>query len=980
MHRYIAYFVNFASYYNKTPNNILLLKGQYALCKIFSNIISIFQMKKYIKFLLLAIVAITVSLPVSASKDGEQLPLDPTIRVGKLKNGITYYIRQNKYPENLVNFYIAQKVGSIQEEEHQRGLAHFLEHMCFNGTEHFPGKSMINYLESIGVKFGADLNAYTSIDETVYNIDNVPANIEGAIDSCLWILHDWADGLTLDPQEIDNERGVIHEEWRGRNSAMMRMQERMLADIFPGNRYGSRLPIGIMEVVDNFPYQALRDYYEKWYRPDLQGIIIVGDIDVDDMEKKIKKIFKPIKKAKKPAKREYYPVEDNKEVIFSQQMDKEQQNYVLQIMYKHDAAPREMRNTKEYEYDNYLKSIATNLLNMRFREISSRENPPYMGAGVGYGNFGVAQTKKAFTIMLNCKSEQVMEAIPFVLTEVERARRYGFTEAELKRAKEQMLASNDSWYAERDKRTSKYYVNNCIRHFLDNSSLMDPTEEYEMSNGIINAITLEEVNAVIPSLFRDDNKVVVSFAPEKEGAVYPGIKDIEMLQQVIQNARISAYEDNTVDAPLLAEIPTGCKVANSCDDKWGTTVWTLENGIKVVVKPTDFQADKVSLSGYKIGGTNRYPDSDRLNIAMLSSLVPAGGYGVFDAMQLNKKMSGSTASVNIGSSSVEDVINADCSTKDLETMFQLLYLKFTQPRKDTKAFESLTSRIRNNLKDRNLNPNTALSDTLVKALYDNHPRVLPLLASDVDKVDYDRVLEIYRERTSDATGYTFVIVGNVDLNTLKPLVERYIGALPCNGRIEEIVASPVKVREGVYKNNFKNKMETPTGTQVVTYTGKIEPSHKNIITMSFLNQILNIVYTEEVREKEGGTYGVGVQGAITEEPENSYSLNINFKMSPDRREELLNIIIKQFEKLAAEGPVSEHVEKVRSYMLKSFEESQKRNGQWKVWLYKYFFEGKNRLDGYTDLVNSITAEDIRLLAKYILDQGNYIEVSMTPAE
>ena len=936
-------------------------------------------MKKYIKFLLLAIVAIAFSLPVSAAKDGKQLPLDPTIRVGKLKNGITYYIRHNDNPENLVNFYIAQKVGSIQEEEHQRGLAHFLEHMCFNGTEHFPGKSMINYLESIGVKFGADLNAYTSIDETVYNIDNVPVNVEGAIDSCLWILHDWADGLTLDEEEIDSERGVIHEEWRGRNSAMMRMQERMLADIFPGSRYGSRLPIGTMEVVDNFPYQALRDYYEKWYRPDLQGIIIVGDIDVDDMEKKVKKIFKQIKKAKKPAERVYYPVEDNEKVIFSQQMDKEQQNYMLQIMYKHDAAPREMRNTREYEYDTYLKSLAPALLNMRFKEISSRENPPYMGAGVGYNDFGVAQTKKAFTIAVNCKSEQVMEAVPFVLTEVERARRYGFTESELKRAKEQMLAGNETWYAERDKRTSKYYVNNCVRHFLDNATLMDPTQEYEMAKEIINSITLEEVNAVIPSLFREDNKVVVSFAPEKEGAVYPGIKDIEMLQQMIQNARISAYEDNAVDAPLLAEIPQGCRVAQTEEGLWGSTVWTLENGIKVVVKPTDFQADKISVAGYKVGGTNRYPDSERLNIAMLSS-VAAGGYGVFDAMQLNKKLSGSTATASVGCSPVYDLINGDCSTKDMETMFQLMYLKYTQPRKDEKAFESLTTRMRNNLKDRNLNPNTALSDTLVRALYDNHPRVMPLLAEDVDKVDYDRVLEIYRERTNDATGAVFVIVGNVDLDALKPLVERYIGALPCNGKVLEIVGSPVKTREGVYKNNFKNKMETPTGTQLVTYTGKIDPTQKNIITMSFLSQVLNIVYTEEVREKEGGTYGVGVQGAVSEEPECRYTLSVNFKMSPDRREELLAIIIKQFEKIAAEGPVSEHVEKVRSYMLKSFEESQKRNGAWKTWLYKYYFEGKNTRDNYADIVNSITTEDIRQLAKYILEQGNYIEVSMTPAE
>ena len=339
-------------------------------------------MKRIFKLLLVSLL-VAMTLPAIAQKTGEQLPVDPSIRIGKLKNGITYYIRRNNNPENLVNFYIAQKVGSIQEEENQRGLAHFLEHMCFNGTEHFPGKAMINYLESIGVKFGADLNAYTSIDETVYNIDNVPVNVEGAIDSCLWILRDWADGLTLDPEEIDKERGVIHEEWRGRNTAMMRMQERMLADIFPGSRYGKRLPIGTMEVVDNFPHQALRDYYEKWYRPDLQGIVIVGDIDVDAMEKKVKKIFKNIKKAKKPAERIYYSVDDNKEMIFSQQIDKEQQNYMLQLMYKHDVPSRDQRNTKEYIRDNTKRSFATSMLNSRFAEIMSKENPPYLRAGVG---------------------------------------------------------------------------------------------------------------------------------------------------------------------------------------------------------------------------------------------------------------------------------------------------------------------------------------------------------------------------------------------------------------------------------------------------------------------------------------------------------------------------------------------------------------------------------------------------------------------
>ena len=928
---------------------------------------------------MLLMLAVVLAMPVAAQK-GEQLPVDPSIRIGKLKNGLTYYIRHNANPEKLVNFYIAQKVGSIQEEEDQRGLAHFLEHMCFNGTEHFPGKALINYLEGIGVKFGADLNAYTAIDETVYNINNVPVNVEGAIDSCLWILHDWADGLILDGEEIDKERGVIHEEWRGRNTAMMRMQERMLADIFPGSRYGKRLPIGIMEVVDNFPHQALRDYYEKWYRPDLQGIVIVGDIDVDEVEKKVKKIFKKIKKVKNPAERIYYPVDDNKEMIFSQQIDKEQQNYVLQLMYKHDVPARDQRNTKEYIRENTKRSFAISMLNSRFSEIMSKDNPPYLRAGVGYSGFGVTETKKAFTVMVQCKPEQILEAIPMVFTEVERARRFGFTQPEFDRLKERMIAGTESWYAERDKRTNDYYVQNCIRHFLDEVDMMAPEKEYELTLDIINSLTLDEINEVLPSLHREDNRVAVSFAPEREGATYPGKNDIEMLLKMVGNARISAYEDNAVDAPLLAEIPAGGKVVKTEEGKWGSTVWTLSNGIKVIVKPTDFQADAINLSGYKVGGTNRYPDSERVNIGMLSALSSIGGFGAFDATQLSKKLAGCTASASVGTSAIYDIISAGCSPKDAEEMFQLLYLKYTSPRKDEQAFESYTTRMRNNLKDRNLNPNTALNDTMVVALYGNHPRVKPFVAADVDAVDYDRVLEIYKERTSDATGYQFFIVGNVDLDAIKPLVERYIGALPCNGRVEKIEKTTVETRTGVYRNNFKNKMENPTGTENIIYAGKIDPSRKNRIVMSFLNQVLNIVYTEEVREKEGGTYGVGVRGSISKYPEGEYSLLVNFKMSPERREELAAIIVREFEKIASQGPVAEHVEKVRSYMLKSFEESQKKNAAWMNWLYNNYFENEDSHTGYEELVKSITTEDIRLLAKYILDQGNFIEVSMTPAE
>ena len=940
-------------------------------------------MKFNLKMLLVCLIALFATTVATANEENKQLPVDKAVRMGKLKNGLTYYIRHNDTHKNLVNFYIAQKVGSIQEEEEQRGLAHFLEHMCFNGTDHFPGKGLINYLEGIGVKFGADLNAYTSIDETVYNINNVPVNVEGAVDSCLWILYDWADGLTLDPEEVDKERGVIHEEWRGRNSVMMRMQERMLADIFPGNKYGTRLPIGIMEVVDFFPYQTLVDYYEKWYRPDLQGIIIVGDIDVKQVEKKLKKIFKSIDMPKNPAERVYYPVEDNKETIFTQQTDKEQQNYVLQLMYKHDAPTREERNTAEYIRENTVRSLAISMLNTRFSEIISKENPPYLGAGVGFGDYGTSQTKKSFNVSVTCKKEQIMQAIPMVYTEVERARRFGFTESEFNRLKKSMIAGMDTWYAERDKRTNDYHAQNCIRHFLDNESLMDPAYELELSKSILSSITLEEVNAVIPALHRKDNRVIVSFAPEKnsDDVFYPGKEDIEMLLDMIASARnIEPYEDNSIDVPLLAELPQGGKVVSTEDGKWGTTIWTLSNGIKVVVKPTDFQANQISLAGYKVGGTGKYPDSEIYNLSMLASLSGIGGYGAFDATQLGKKLTGSTARANISSNALYDMISGECAPKDAEDMFQLIYLKYTSPRKDMQAYESLTTRMRNNLKDRGVNPNTALSDTLTFALYNGHPRSLPMLAEDVDNIDYDRVLEIYKERTSDATGYMFFIVGNVDLDAIKPLVEQYIGALPCNGRVEEMVKTTVETRKGVYRNNFKKKMENPTGTEIIYYSGEIDPAQKNRITMSFLSQILQIVYTEEVREKEGGTYGVGVSGNVIRRPKGEFSLTINFNMAPERREELAAIIVREFEKIAKEGPADEHLEKVRSYMLKTFEESQRKNNAWMNWMYSHYFENENTHDSFEPIVKAMTKEDIRKFAEYILSLGNFIEVSMVPAE
>lgn len=935
-------------------------------------------MKSKLKELLLLLVVACMVAPAMAQKSGEALPLDPAVRVGKLKNGLTYYIRHNEEPEKKVNFYIAQKVGSIQEEDNQRGLAHFLEHMCFNGTENFPGKSLINYLESIGVKFGVNLNAYTSIDETVYNINNVPVEKAGAIDSCLLILRDWADGLTLDGEEIDKERGVIHEEWRQRSSAMSRMLEKVLPIAYQGEKYAYRMPIGIMEVVDSFPHQALRDYYEKWYRPDLQGIIVVGDIDVNEVEKKIKKTFKGIKKAKNPAERIYYPVSDNKDMIFAQGTDKEQQNYALQLYFKHDATPRELVNTKEEIYKNFVTGVAMSLLNTRFTEITIKDNPPFLGASVSNGSFILSNTKDAFSVSVMCKIDKINEALPYAFCELERARRFGFTESELNRQKAAMLSGTEKRYAERSKISNDEYVDDYVRNFLDNTCAMSPEAEYELSKEMLQRITLEEVNAVLPALYTKENRVAVSLAPENDTVTYPSKEQIEMLLAAVEAAPLTPYVDSTNDAPLLESLPTGGSVVATEEGKWGSTIWTLSNGIKVIVKPTDYKADEIIMSGMSYGGTSRYPDSDRVNLSMLGSVVSLGGAGSFDLMQLSKKLAGSTASAQVGASAYHDRISGSCSPKDLEEMFQLMYLKYTSPRKDTAALESFISRQRGALRDRNINPNTALGDSINKALYNDHPRMKPMVESDMDSIDYDRIMEIYKDRTCDASDFTFVFVGNIDLETLKPLVEKYIGGLPANGRKEELYDHKITTRKGVYRNNFARKMETPTGTEVIFYSGDCEATLRNAILMSFVQQIMDIVYTTEVREKEGGTYGVGIQGSIDPLPKGEFSIAIQFNMAPERREELTKIVIGELEKVAKEGPVEEHVEKVRSYMLKTFDEQVKVNGAWSNWLMQYYFYGKDYYSDNIELVKSITKEDIRVFLAGLLKQGNFIEVSMVP--
>lgn len=919
-------------------------------------------------------------MSMASAQQMPPIPTDPNVRIGKLDNGLTYYIRHNELPEKRADFYIAQKVGSILEDDNQRGLAHFLEHMCFNGTKNFPEKTLIKYLESIGVKFGENLNAYTSIDETVYNISNVPVTRDGIVDSCLLILHDWADDLTLDPKEIDSERGVIHEEWRTRTGAMMRMLERVMPEIYPNSKYAYRLPIGTMEVVDNFPYQALRDYYEKWYRPDQQGIIVVGDIDVDQVEAKIKSLFSPIQMPENAAKREYFPVPDNKEPLIAIDKDKEQTVPIIYLFYKHDAVPNEQKKNMDYLVLNYMKSMIDNMLNARLNELTQSANPPFIQAQAGDGDYLLSKTKEAFSGLAVSKEDGIDTALSSLLREIERMHKHGFTASEYARAKADYLRMLESAYNERTKTKNNAYVNEYVRHFIDNEPIPGIDNEYAIMNQIVPNIPVEAINSLIPSLVTDSNMVVGIFCPEKEGMKYPTKEEIRSVIDKVKAENITAYEDKVSDEPLLAQKPQGGKIVKTEKGPFGSTLLTLSNGARVILKPTDFKADEIRMRAFSPGGSSLFPDEEIININVMNAVAGIGGLGNFSNVDLEKVLAGKKAQVSASVSGSTEGLSGSCSPKDFETMMQLVYLSFTAPRVDNDAFTSYKNRMKASLANQEANPMSALQDTLQKALYMGHPRAIRLKADMMDKIDYAKIMDMYKDRFKDASDFTFIFVGNIKPEEVEPMIATYLGGLPATGRKETFRDTHLDMRKGEYKNIFNKQLETPKATVVIISNGKCEYTPKNQVMMSMLSQVLNIVYTETVREKEGGTYGVSAWGSLNKYPKEEAVLQIYFDTDPAKRAKMTDIIFNELNQFAANGPSEENLNKVKEFMLKKHKENLKENGYWVNTLNSYFWENTDMNTGYEDMVNSITAKDLQAFAKALLDQNNRVEISMTSEE
>ena len=936
-----------------------------------------------LKRILTAAVLLLISTVAVMAQEMPAIPVDEAVRIGKLDNGLTYYIRYNNWPEHRAEFYIAQKVGSLQENDDQRGLAHFLEHMAFNGSKHFEGNQLLRWCESVGIKFGHDLNAYTSIDQTVYNISNVPTERESVVDSCLLILYDWADGLLLEKDEIEKERGVIHEEWRLRTSASMRMFERDLPLLYPNCKYGHRMPIGLMEIIDNFEPQFLRDYYEKWYRPDNQGLIIVGDVDVDKVEAKIKEMFSGIVLPENRAIVEDVPVPDNDEAIYVIDKDKEMQyNYVM-MMFKHDVFPDSLKGTMLYTVNDYLKNAALSMLNDRLKEYAENPACPYVQASTGDGQYIFAKTKDALELDFLPKDGQTDEAVKAVLIEARRAVEYGFTATEYNRFKANYLSNLEKQYTNKDKRYNSHFVNQYVQHFLANEPIPSIDFTYTTMKQVVPMLPVDYVNEYMKELvtLSDTNMVVVSFNTEKEGAVYPTVDGFKKAVAEARADSIVAYVDNVKDEPLMATLPKAGKIVKEVkNEKFGYTELTLSNGVTVILKQTDLKKDQVLLRGEGFGGSALYGADDFANIKMFNDVIEVSGLGNFSHTELEKALAGKIASLSLSLGTNRQNVRGSSTPKDVEAMMQLLYLTFTNINKDQKSFDNLMQTTELELKNRSLTPETAFTDSLQSTLSCRNMRNMPLVVDDLKNVSYDRILQMAKERTANAAAYTFTIIGNYDDATIRPLIEQYIASLPAQKKVvkSKDVSTPFK---GVVVNSFKQKAETPKAMAVlVWYTKKMPYSLENSIKASIASQVLQMIYLKKIREDASAAYTVQAMGAAERDDfGDEVQLFAYCPMKPEKGDIAIQIMRDEVN-LLANTCDADMLKKVKEYMLKDIDDQAKTNGYWAGVISEWKKWGLDMHTDYKAVVQAQTPESISAFVKELLKANNRAEIIMMPAE
>lgn len=935
---------------------------------------------------LLAVVALSVTALLPQASRAQQLPdlpVDDKVRVGKLDNGLTYYIRHNEWPKDRANFYIAQRVGSMQEEEHQRGLAHFLEHMAFNGTRRFPGNGIVKYLETIGVKFGMQLNAYTAFDETVYNINDVATTSQGSVDSCLLILSDWADGLLLPGEEIEKERGVIKEEWRMRSSAQMRIFERQLPNIFPNNRYGSRLPIGLMSVVEHFPHQALRDYYEKWYRPDLQGIIVVGDIDVDYIEGKIKQLFGGIKMSANPAPRVDFPVEDNHTPIYVVDTDKEQTAGIIMAMRKTEPMPREMKGNTLYYLTSIMENYLTGMLNKRLSDEARKPECPYLFAQVDFGDFIVAKTKRAFNMIVSPKPGQEKAALQAVQEEVLRVQQFGFKAGEFARYKSEYNTAMENAYNNRNRRYNDAIAKAYIQNFTSGEPMMNVEQEHALYNQFMPLIPLEAINHAAQAAFvpSDTNLVVFAMYPQQEGVTPPTVADLQAGIADAKVATLTDYVDNVKTDPFIAQVPKPAKIKKTEAAKFGYTLWTLPNGARVFYRQTDYTQGKVSFSAFSQGGSSLIADKDVNSYLVYDDVMDRNGVGDFTAEEYDKRIAGIDANVSTSIGRLYETLGGSAAKKDLRTLFELIRLEFGPVKHDPQAFEQWRTTMKVMLETANKNPQKAFGDSIRTALYANNPRQGTLTTELLDGINYEDVKRLHKERFQSAGDFDFIFTGDFDVDSLRTFVETYIATLPGLKKRETYKDPKLTNYTGQKHLAFERPMETPQGMMVYLRYAKGDYTQANEVASEALGEILSFRYIESIREKHGLVYNISADAGVSKGYKDSrFSLSVQAPgVTPSKADTALAIVEAELQNVATHGVTAEELGKVKEHWLKSYVDAQKTNGYWSGNLIEYLRYGKDDHSNYEAVVRNLTSADVQRVAQALLREGNKLSVVMRPA-
>ena len=907
------------------------------------------------------------------------IPVDKNVKIGHLENGLTYYIRHNAFPEHVASFYIAQKVGSINENDDQRGLAHLLEHLAFNGTEHFKGNSLQDYLQSIGVEYGRNLNAYTSIDKTVYYFTDVPTTRTSAVDSCMLILKDWSNGISLTKEAINDERDVVHNEYRMRMVGQQLMLERNLPKLYQGEKYGYRMPIGLMSVVDGCDPETLRAYYRKWYRPDNQAIIIVGDIDVDHVEAQIKKLFSGIKVPKNAAKVVPVPVADNDTAIYVIDKNKEQKFDMINIMMKTDAYPDSLKGNMAYLVMSYLRSVVGSMFDARLAEQTREADCPFLQGSAGIGSYLISGTKDAFSISGVAKPGKVKEAYAAFLREAKRVRDFGFTATEYARAKENFMSGMETMYENRNKMKNEQFTTQYVDHFTDNEPIPSLEDEYKIYQMIVPGFTVEDINSSMKNLISetDTNFVSMVLMKEAEGVSYPTEQELAAIVKQVRGEKLEAYVDNVKQEPLMASAPKAGSIKKVVENKvLGFKKLTLSNGAKVVLKKTDYKDNEIRVAGSANVGYSAF-QNDPVNAANASTVWEVSGLAGFTGNDLQKMLAGKQCSVGLTMSPFRHGIAGTSTPKDLETMMQLLYLSMTNLTKDEKAFENLKNTYTTVLSNKSNNPNMVYQDSIQSTLYLGNKLALLPNVEDIQNINYDRVLDMQKQLYGNAKDFTFYFVGNYDEKVLLPLIEQYIASLPNKGM--KLKNQKIPYAKGEVKNIFTKAMENPQSQAREMWFVKLPAyTQKTAVLADISARLLEMKYLRSIREELSAAYSTGASCGLIFDYDGKLALTINgtAQLNPDKVDAAVPCFFKGMEETIA-APDANDLQKVKEILLKQAGVDEKTNSYWMQVLSMYDLRKVDTHTNYREMVKSVTAQQISdFLKNVVLKSGNHFEVIM----